>query len=266
MRIPKISAAAGCAALLSLAACGSDSTGPSNLGSTAALQSLRLGLPGIFDVDGPSGATTIGSFGAIAPTLDQINVDIDGKSRSMFALVLRQSFPAGACQEDIYVDPFSPPPTVCTPMALGTVLVLWQSHAASSPPDRMVFIVGDEGATNFDLSLSTSVPGFAFYIDGANFLVSSTGNLTSHTASAAAACSVPLPQYAKSGTCTLATFSEQGTIAFETDVDAAGSPPRTVTIAPQSVHGVWLAVTEIQPLTLPPPVAVRGVPGFGRRL
>lgn len=265
MRTDRIFGVVVCAALLSTA-CGGDSTGPGNLDPAAALQSLRLGLPGVFDVDGPNGATTIGSFGAIAPVLDQINVDIDGNARTMFALVVRQSFPAGTCQEDLYLDPTSPPPEICTPMALGTVLMLWQSHAASSPPDRMVFIVGDEGTTNFDFSSSTPIPGFAFYIEGANFLLSSAGNLTSRTASTGTACSIPLPPDAKSATCTISTFSEQGTITFEPDVDAAGSAPRTVTIAAQSVDGVWLAITEIQPLTLPPPVVVRALPGFGARL
>ncbi len=262
MRIQGIPGVIACAALLSVAAC-SDSTGPNNLDANSALQSLRLGLGGISDIEGPSGATVVGSLGVIAPLLDQINVTIDGKPQTMFGLGLRDSYPAGSCQEQIFTDPdFPPPPGQCTPTSLGVVLVLWQSHSANVPPDRLILIAGDEGSTNFDFSSITSVPGVAFYIEGSNFWLATSGTLTSHVTSSGSTCTVPLPVYAKSATCTLATFNEQGTITVESDPSSATSAHRTLTIAPQTVDGVWLSITELQPISLRSAAPLRGLLRF----
>jgi hypothetical protein len=262
MRIQKISGVIACTALLSLAAC-SDSTGPNNLDANSALQSLRLGLGGISDIEGPSGATVIGSLGVIAPLLDQINVTIDGKSQTMFGLGLRDTYPAGTCEETIFPDPdFPPPPGQCTPPSLGVIVLLWQSHSASAPPDRLILIAGDEGTTNFDFTSVTSVPGVAFYVEGTNFWISSSGTLTSHVAPSESSCTVPLPVYAKSATCTVATFNEQGTITVESDPTSGTSAHRTLTIAPQTVDGVWLAITEVQPVSLQSAARGRGLLRF----
>ena len=251
MKIQKISGVIASAALLSLAACGSDSTGPNNLDANSALQSLRLGLGGISDIEGPSGATIVGSLAVISPLLDQITVTIDGKSQTMFGLGLRDSYPAGACTEQIFTDPdFPPPPDQCTPTSLGVVLLLWQSHAASVPPDRLILIATDEGTTDFDFTSIASVPGLAFYMEGTSFWISTSGTLTSHVASSGTTCTVPLPVYAKSATCTLATFNAQGTITVEADPSSPTSAHRTLAIAPQTVDGVWLSVTELQPLSI----------------
>jgi hypothetical protein len=262
MRIQRISGVIACAALLSLAAC-SDSTGPNNLDANAALQSLRLGLGGISDIEGPAGATVIGSLGVIAPLLDQVNVTIDGKSQAMFGLGLRDTYPSGACEEQIFSDPDFPPPTgQCTPTSLGVVLLLWQSHSASAPPDRLILIAGDEGTTNFDFASITSVPGVAFYLEGSTFWVSTSGTLTSHVASSGSSCTVPLPVYAKSATCTLASFNEQGTITFESDPTSGTSAHRTLSITPQTVDGVWLAITELNPVSLGSTAPLRGLLRF----
>jgi hypothetical protein len=254
---------AACAALLSLAACGSDATGTSNLDANAALQSLRLGLGQISDIEGPSGATVVGSLGVIAPVLDQINVTIDGKVQKMFGLGLRDTYPDGTCEETIFADPDFPPlPGECTPMSLGIVLVLWQSHSAGAPPDRLMLIAGDEGTTDFDFASLASAPGVAFYMEGTSFWLSTSGTLTSHVAGSGSTCAVPLPAYAKSATCTLATFNEQGTITVETDPTSGNSAHRTVTIAPQTVDGVWLAITEVQPISLPLAVPLRAFRKF----
>lgn len=263
MRIQRISGVIACAALLSLAACGTDSTGPNSLDANSALQSLRLGLGGISDIEGPSGATVIGSLGVIAPLLDQINVTIDGKSQTMFGLGLRDSYPAGTCEENVFPDPdFPPPPGQCTPMSLGVVLVLWQSHSASAAPDRLILIAGDEGTANFDFASLTSVPGIAFYLEGTNIWISTSGTLTSHVAASGSTCTVPIPVYAKSATCTLATFNEQGTITVESDPTSATSAHRTLTIASQTLDGVWLAITEIQPASLQSAAPLRGLLRF----
>ena len=114
---------AGCAALLlSLAACGSDSTGPStNLDAAAALQSLSL----LTSTDGTSGISAPALLASFAPQLDQMNVIINGKSQTMFALALRETYPAGTCEEALIVDPLNPdPPGQCTPPAVNFALIL----------------------------------------------------------------------------------------------------------------------------------------------
>ncbi|MEO8911287.1 MAG: hypothetical protein ABI408_13820 [Gemmatimonadaceae bacterium] len=259
MRLIAASRAVACAAILSLAACGSDSTGPANLDSTSALQSLRLGLGPISGIEGPSGATVLAGLNVIAPLLDQINVNIDGKSQTMFAMGLRESFPPGTCEEDVFIDPnFPPPPGACTPMSLGVVLLLWQSHAANAIPDRMIVIGADDGTTNFDFSTASS-PGIALYIQGTDFRLSLNGTLTTHTASTGQSCNVPLPPYAKSATCNVATLGEDGMILFDSDPTVQGSVPHTLTISQQSLHGLWLAITGTQPVTLTQPAPIRGL-------
>jgi hypothetical protein len=263
MKSHRIARVIASAALLSLAACGSDSTGPNNLDANSALQSLRLGLGGISDIEGPAGATVIGSLGVIAPLLDQINVTIDGKSQTMFGLGLRDSYPAGTCEETIFPDPdFPPPPGQCTPPSLGVVLLLWQSHAALAPPDRLILIAADEGTTNFDFASLTSAPGVAFYLEGDSFWFSTSGTLTSHVTSSGSGCTVPLPVYAKSASCTVASFNEQGTITVDSDPTSATSAHRTLTIAPQTVDGVWLAITEVQPASLRAAAPLHGLLRF----
>ena len=260
MRIPRISGIIACALLTSLAACGSDSTGPSNLDANSALQSLRLGLAGISDIEGPAGATVLASFGVLAPKLDQVTVNFDGKSQSMFALGLRESYPPGTCEEDIFVDPnFPPQPGVCTPTSLEVFLLLWQSRAANTPPDRLVLVVADEGTTNLDFTSASSFPGVAAYLEGTNPWISLSGQVTSHVIADGSTCTVPLPAFAKAATCSLATFSEQATVTFTADPTVANSAHRTMSIAPQSIHGLWLAITEIQPLSFPPSTPVLGL-------
>jgi len=171
---------AGCAALLLfLAACGTDSTGPSTLDANAALQSLALGMGtnGTSSVYGPS------SLSSLAPQLDQINVTIDGKSQSMFALGLRETYPTGTCIETLIVDPLIVnPPGQCTSPPFAFALILWQSHSAVTPPDRLALIAGNVGTINFEdlTTIPDAVPAFAIYTDGRNDVwVSVSGTLTS---------------------------------------------------------------------------------------
>src|SRR3954471_22507078 len=107
-----------CAGLvLSLAAC-SDSTGPNNLDSSAALRSLSLGVAGLADGASPAAGSLAASLGAIAPILDKVNVTIDGTSREMFALGLRESFPAGTCEESLFGLSLPADPSICTSPSL----------------------------------------------------------------------------------------------------------------------------------------------------
>lgn len=243
--------------LISAAAC-SDSSGPGNVSSGDALRSLSLSIGGITDATTPGAAALSGSLGALEPLLSQMNVSIDGASQSMFALGIKESFPDGTCEENIFVDPAFPPvPGQCTPMSLGTVLILWHSHSASAPPDRLILIVADDGANDFSflstdpLSDPNAPFAFATYIEGqGSFWISDSGTLTSAVSSTGQSCSVPLPPYATSATCNLASFDEQGSISFAS-VDETSTAHRTLTIPHQSLSGIWEQITGTQPITLP---------------
>jgi hypothetical protein len=242
------------ALLVSLSACGSDSTGPSKLDSSAALQSLALGMGSVLAVQSPTGAPVDASFGGIAPLLDQIDVTIDGTTQTMFALGLRETFPDGTCMEDLFEFPSIPPDNaICTPPTLGLGVLLWQSHSPSAPPDRLIFIVGDVGTSNFDFFTSFT-PAVAIYIQGADdFWLSQSGSLTSQVAATTQSCGLPLPPYAKAGSCNVATFDEEGMITFEEYSDTGPTAKRlSVTIPRQTIHGLWQAITETQRVAPPP--------------
>jgi hypothetical protein len=241
--------AVACAAMLSLAACGSDSTGPSTtLDATAALQSLAVGL----GTDATSGIYAPASLTSFAPQLDRVNVTINGKSQSMFALGFRETYPAGTCQETLIVDPtIIYPPGQCTPPEFTFALILWQSHSADTPPDKLALIAGEVGSMNFaDVTTGTGAPpGFALYTEGQDEVwVSVTGSLTSNVSASSQSCAVPLPPYAKSGSCNIAAFDEQGTINFE---PVTGVSTKDIVIPRQTIDGIWLTITETQTVTLP---------------
>jgi len=254
---------AGC--LLSLVAC-SDSTGPANLNSNAALQSLSLGVAALVDPSSPAAGSLSASLGVIAPMLDKVNVTINGKSQTMFALGTRVSFPDGTCEETLFGLPPDPlDPSACTPPSLGVLLVLWQSHSQTAAPDRIIVIAADEGTTNFDaFSTDLSVfPALAIYLEGQNpdnAMLSDTGTLTSQVVATGASCSLPFPPFAKAATCSIATFDEQGTISFSPVTDTPNPTNTVVTIPRQTLHGLWEAITEVQPVPL---TALRG---FSRSL
>jgi hypothetical protein len=249
--------AAYAAVILSLAACGSDSTGPGNLDSHSALQSLSVGLGGLLEVGSPDAASFVTSIGTLEPLLGQVNVDIDGTTRSMFAVALRQTVPDGTCLEDVFVDPsFPPQPGVCTPLALGALLVFWQSHAANAPPDRLLVVLADQGTSDFSFlsEVPGQVPGLAIYLEGNNIdnlWDSEAGTLTTNVASTGEGCTIPLPPYAKSATCSIATFQEAGTITFENlNESTTTRSSLTVTIPSSTLHGIWEAITETQPVVI----------------
>jgi hypothetical protein len=259
-----------------MVACGSDSTGPGSVDATAALQSLALGLQAVGGTQDPTAPDLSTSLSAVAPLLSQVSVTIDGASQNMFAFGLRETFPAGTCEETLFVDPLFPPESgVCTPPLLGLSLILWQSHAASEPPDRMILIVADTGASNFDFSATSFdvgsqavevVPAFALYMQGQdNIWASLSGTLTSQIAGGAQTCNIPFPPYAKSGACSIATFDEQGSIVFNSfTLDVPSTQRLTIVIPHQTLHGLWLAISEVQSV---PFTANRLTTGFlGARL
>lgn len=246
--------------------CG-DSSGPGSVDATAALQSLALGFQGGFaehllvtDSASDIGTrTTPGieqAFAGMAPLLKQVNVTIDGSSQQMFAVGWQESFPDGTCEENIFVDPaFPPDPGACTPPILGTVLIFWQSHSANAPPDRMLLVVAGPGTVNFNYeSASPLITAVALYVEGQNNLWSSlSGSLTTGVSSLNMPCTLsPLPPYAKSASCSFAAFDEQGQIVFEPlTIDGSSNRRMTIAIPRQTINGIWLSITAVQPVSLP---------------
>jgi hypothetical protein len=268
MRNILAAAAASVCLLFSLSAC-SDSTGPL-VDAHGALQSLSLAIGGVAAPGTPGASSLSASFDVMEPLLDHVTVTVDGKSRTMYGLAVRETFPAGTCEENLIIYPdFPPVPGDCTPMTLGTQIILWESHAANRPPESLVFIAADEGSTTFSLDgtdplLSSSL---ALFIDGqtnsggqTRFWLSTAGTLNTQTTSTGQSCSIPLPPYAKSGTCQFAAFDEQGAITFELVTESGTSAAqRTIAVPRQTLHGIWEQITETQPFTVPPLGAIRGL-------
>ena len=257
-RVRSFPVVAACVAvLLSMSACGGDSTGPSNLDSSAALASLRLGLGGVTDLSAPEAATLNASLDAIAPILDQITVNIGGSSQSMFALGFRESFPAGTCEENVFVDPaFPPAPGECTPITPEVGIILWQSHSASAGPDRLIVIAAEAGTNSFPsiADVSTLTGAVAIYVEGQDkFWISNSGTLSNQVAATNQSCGLPQqPPYAAAGSCRIATFTEDGVITFAllSDLGDITSTRTNLTISNQTLHGFWETVTVVQPVTL----------------
>jgi hypothetical protein len=197
----------------------------------------------------------------------------------MFALSLRETFPAGTCAENIFIDPaFPPPPGQCTSPQLGLGVLLWQSHSASAPPDRMIFVLADAGTTGFDFGSNLydigpnppPLQGVAIYLENVGDLenfrdiwFSMSGTLTSQIAATGQSCGLPLPPYAKSGSCSIATFDEQGTITFaEFSETGPTTSRRVVTIPRQTIHGLWQSITETEPIDLSLPWDYNRVSGL----
>jgi hypothetical protein len=78
--------------------------------------------------------------------------------------------------------------------------------------------------------------------------VSVSGTLTSNVTGTSQSCAVPLPPYAKSGTCKFATFDEEGTINLD---PFSGTNRISLVIPRQTFHGIWQTITETQTVTLP---------------
>ncbi|MFL5523907.1 MAG: hypothetical protein ACJ8AF_07315 [Gemmatimonadaceae bacterium] len=248
MKIPFCckAAAAGSLAIVLMTACGSDSTGPTSLDAASALKSLSIGLNGFGGVT-PAEGEANEVFDAMAPSLSKVNVTLDGASQNMYALGLRESFPAGTCEENVFVDPqFPPTPGVCTPPSLGVAIIFWQSHSASEAPDKLILVATDVGAGNFDLAQDN--PPIAIYIqDQDKLFASESGSLTTQVTAGGQSCNVPLPPYAKSGTCTFSTFNAQGSVVlseFTLNGSSAGSV--TLGIPAMTLNGLWINITEVQ--------------------
>jgi hypothetical protein len=231
-------------AVIGTTAC-SDSTGPTESEARSALHSLALGMQSeTFANLGIGFPLTIDeSFDGIAPVLNKVTVNVGGSWQSMYALGLNLNFPPGTCSEAIWG--YSPhAPGACTfPTSLLT-LVFWQSHSATTLPDRILLLKGDAGTSCFgDCPYGTLNEGFVEFVWEHEEWFSRSGLLTSSVTATTSPCSIPLPYYAKSGNCSVAAFDLEGQITFLNFVD---DNSLTMTIARQTIHGLWMAVTEVQ--------------------
>lgn len=252
MRLRSVFRALTATCAFTLAAC-SDSTGPGSVDANGALQSLAL----LGDVPS-NGGTTFRSAGflTLGGLLDRIDVTVEGKTQSMYGLGYRETFPPGSCLETIFITPgFSPLPGECTSPDVGFVLLLWQSHSAQAPPDRVLILGSDVGSGTFSFAdnFGAGLPAFAFYSEGQDRVWFSTaGNISSQITATNASCSLPLPPYAVSADCRVANFDEQASIELEEFSDVNGTkPPISIVIPRQTIRGVWQSITQTRTVTLP---------------
>jgi hypothetical protein len=244
--------------LVLLGACGTDSTGPGGAFEPVnddAVQSLILGMQ---SMPMPmAGVTPVSDgFGTIAGRLGDVTVTIDGKSETMHAIGLKTSFAAGLCAEDFaYYPPIPHDPSVCSPALRPLTLVLWQSHSRLERPDRMILITGEAEASDFKpdpLRLGSYVVPLMYFMDGPDHIWrSSSGLLTSSIVSTDQSCSLPLPPYAASATCKMATFDEEGSVVLGQWSYMPQEPAeRTVTISRQTLSGVWQHITAVTQIVI----------------
>ena len=235
-----------------IAACG-DSSGPGEVSSAEALQSLVRGFVD-GEVSSPTTGTAFDNLAPLAPFLDRVTINVGGDNQEMFALGLRLTFPEGTCFETIFVDPdFSPPPGACTPPVFLVTTIMWQSHAANAPPDKLLLLVSDVGTTEFEVvSDIAGFPAEAIYVAGQNNgWISQSGTLSTQVTSLNQTCGTTLPDYAASGSCSFASFSENGSIVMEDLYSEAATPPTlTIGIPAATFDGLWVNVTQVQPVTM----------------
>jgi len=89
-------------------------------------------------------------------------------------------------------------------LKLTSVVVTHDMGTAFSVSDRLAMIAGNVGTINFEdlTTIPDAVPAFAIYTDGQNDVwVSVSGTLTSNVSATSQSCAVPLPPYARSGSC-----------------------------------------------------------------
>jgi hypothetical protein len=259
------------ALLIGLTACGSDSTGPGPVDSSAALQSLAVGLSD-FSTEGTF-VPSAGSLSDLAPLLGQGRITIDGNEQRMFALGLRETFPAGTCAETLFPLPGIPPePGVCTQPPNQILLLFWQTRSARSRPDKLFIVAADAGTTNFGFDLvgdngeTTALAfGGAIYTAGPDdFWISTGGSLTSSVSPTSQTCTFPPPPFANSATCNIAAFDEEGTIGLESfSLESTATKTMSISIPRQTVYGILQAITEVKPITLGPR-AQRALPTLSR--
>lgn len=246
--------------LILAVACGGDnSTEPGTstpaVSAQDALASLASGLSGTTMTTGGAAALGTASIATItASQVGQATVIVDGKSVQTFALAAQATFPPGTCLEQV-VSTLSttPPRSACTAPPAGLVLILWQTNSATARPDRIVIVYADLGSVTFSgfaalASAGITYPPLAIYLErGGAISVSSAGSFASSIKGTGQACSLPVPSFATSATCTRATFSTAGHISF-TSVPlngAAATGSHSLELPPTEVPGFIENVTGL---------------------
>lgn len=236
--------------------CGDSTTGtrtPPVVSGQDALASLQSSLSGAGAV---LGASTLGtaSIGAITPSdVGQATVTIDGAAVQAFTLALQTTFPAGTCLEQLasVIPPSTtfgalPPKSICTPPPSGVAFIIWQTSAASAPPDRIAIVYANLGTVTFadfgafGTDTSSALPAFAIYMERSGAIsFSSAGTFTSSVRSVGQACSPPLPAFATSATCSRATFGAAGHVSFVAESSlGSGVSNHSLDIAATDVPGI----------------------------
>ncbi len=241
-----------------------DSSAPTSLDASSALESLAIGLTQLNEAGKPVPSGLKTSFDAISSQLDRVSVTVDGVPQRMYGLSIRETFPAGTCVETI--DSSLPGlPGVCTPLKTGITTLLWQTRSPSKAPDKLIMIISDIGSSEFDHSTVTiTLPSngspeiapllfdaFAMYVTGGKLFGAKSGTITTGMTSSESTCDSPLPPYVKAQTCHLATFTLSGTIGMG-EFATQGPTARTLSLRIPSIvmDGLWIDITSVQPITL----------------
>jgi hypothetical protein len=233
-------------------ACG-DSTGPTDLDPTSALHSLVLGMQHVGYGDGITRTVLIDqSLDGMAPFLSTVTVTIGGSLQPMYAMAVHESLPPGTCTETLFGRSPDSPPDACTPPLFNLAIVLWQSRSAGALPDRMILLNADVGTSTYPPTGNTPAL-YGVGVIGNQILGLTSATLTSSVTATPTPCGIPLPTYAKSGNCSIAAFDVEGSITYE--FEHLDLPPnssnriesQTLTIPRQTIHGWWMAISEVQP-------------------
>jgi len=256
--------------VISVVACGGDSTAPSapaRLSAREALQSLTRGLTSLNQ--SPASSSTALTLGILPPIADsqavlvgQITASIDGSPVPMFAIAQRVVYPHGNCFEQLITGSNFTNSGSCTGLPGGLSMILWQTSSAAQAPDRVIVVLADTGTSSFadlfsiDASFTTggSFPAFALYLErGGALWATSSGSLTSTVVATGQSCTTILPLFATSATCSVGSFSESGSLTFS--LFDPGAPTatgtHTVAISAQGLGGIIQTVSATAPITLP---------------
>lgn len=252
-------------ALVVATACGgSDSVAPPPpaVDATAALQSLALAthqLAGSAAADPATAAAFLPMATSSVDLVHQIDATVDGAPVRLFAIARSVTYPAGSCLEQLLPDSLVPPlGGVCTPPVPGSVLLLlWQTSSATQIPDRLVLAMLDPGshtlAPDSLAAWNVARQAIALYMEPRDTTLwwPDHGTISTSLVPGTTPCAAPLPPFAKTATCTGATFTTGATITFvplSFALPGGPSATRTLIIPTQTLPGIAQTVTQVAPL------------------
>lgn len=265
----------GLVAVLGIAACGgSDATSPQptdqqpTLTAREALNSLELGLSalGTSGSFGPDDRAFVPSLALANELVTTVDVQVDGATMHMFALVTDMVYPPLTCTEQV-VDPLAPVVGgVCTIPSSVLTILLWQPSSETKPPDRMVVILADTGTAAFHGFSPHPIlgpdplhafPAIATYAEGTQLWVGQTGTVTTTMTNLLGIkpCDLPKPSFSMGAFCRTTSFATTGSITLNAlEPLMHGMSSRTITIPAQILKGAVQHITGItSELTGPSP-------------